>query len=289
MKLTTTFVCFLLTGLLNANTIDYIPNPAKELVKHSYYILSYNEPYEQANWVYYSLTDSMVLNSGEERSNKFKVDKLVTSGSAKSSDYTNSGFDRGHLCPAADMGFNPIAMQESFLMSNISPQKPDFNRGIWKELEMTVREWAKKDHKLFVVTGPIFRSNKGTIGKDEVLVPGQFFKIIYTSTKSPKMIAFVLPNEKSDRPLTDFIVTTDEVEKLTGFDFFPQLSDNTEARLEGSINLTGWFEGNNSTNQPVLSEISSKNNESDYKFYLILAFVLLIVVFGVMIKGKRKK
>ena len=288
MKLTTTFICFLLAGQLIAKTVDYIPSPAKDLIKHTYYTLSYNEKYEQANWVYYSLTDSMVLNSGEERSNNFKADKLVTSGSSKSSDYTKSGFDRGHLCPAADMCFNPVAMQESFLMSNISPQTPDFNRGIWKELETTVREWAKKEHHLFVITGPIFKSNKGTIGKDEVLVPGQFFKIIYDPTDSPKMIAFVLPNEKSDRPLTDFVVTTDNVEKLTGYDFFSQLPDNIENKLEGSISSTGWFDGYSHTNQPVISEIRTKDNQSDFKIYLILGISLLTVILGVFLKGKRK-
>lgn len=288
MKLATTFICFLFAGQLIAKTVDYIPSPAKDLIKHTYYTLSYNEKYEQANWVYYSLTDSMVLNSGEERSNNFKADKLVTSGSAKSSDYTKSGFDRGHLCPAADMCFNSVAMQESFLMSNISPQTPDFNRGIWKELETTVREWAKKEHHLFVVTGPIFKSNKGTIGKDEVLVPGQFFKIIYDPTDSPKMIAFVLPNEKSDRPLTDFVVTTDNVEMLTGYDFFSQLPDNLEDKLEGSISLTGWFDGYSHTNQPVISEIRTKDNQSDFKIYLILGISLLTVILGVFLKGKRK-
>src|SRR5450759_1124712 len=106
----------------------------------------------------------MVLYSGEERGN-FKMDQLVTTISSKSSDYTKSGYDRGHLCPAADMGFNPVAMEESFFMSNISPQVPDFNRGLWKELEMTVRKWAIKEHKLYVVTGPVFKDSKGSIGK----------------------------------------------------------------------------------------------------------------------------
>ena len=199
-------------GLIQ-NLQIFLPIPSNNIVKHSYYTLSYNEKYEQANWVYYSLTDSMVLNGGEERSNNFKVDKLVQTGSAKSSDYTKSGYDRGHLCPAADMGFNPVAMQESFLMSNISPQIPDFNRGIWKELETAVRKWAKQEHKIIVVTGPIFKDSKGVIGLDKVLVPGYFFKIIYDATGEPKMIAFILPNNRSDRPLTDFIVSTDENRK----------------------------------------------------------------------------
>ena len=162
-------VFFFFTVIISvANSVDFLPFPANDIVRHTYYTLSYNETNEQANWVCYSLTDSMVLKSGEERTNNFKMDKLVATGSAKSADYTKSGYDRGHLCPAADMGFSPVAMTESFLMSNISPQTPDFNRGIWKELETTVRKWAIKEHKLYVVTGPVFKNSKGSIGKDEV-------------------------------------------------------------------------------------------------------------------------
>ena len=275
---------------LFAQSVDYIPVPSKDLVRHTYYTLSYNEKYEQANWVYYSLTDSMVSHGGEERSNSFKMDKLISSGSAKSSDYTKSGYDRGHLCPAADMGFNPVAMNESFLMSNISPQTPDFNRGIWKELETTVRKWAKKERSIDIVTGPVFKDNKGQIGQDEVLVPGYFFKVIYDKTGDPKIIAFLFPNAKSDRPLTDFVVSTDEVEKLTGFDFFSQLPDGIETELENKIDLSGWFEGVEPT--PISAkqvDHSAKAETTDISFYLILIGVILIVVLWIFLKGKKRR
>lgn len=269
----------------------FIPLPAKDIVRHTYYVLSYNEKFEQANWVYYVLTDSMVIKGGQERSNKFKVDKMVPTGSAKSADYTKSGFDRGHLCPAADMDFNPVAMEESFLMSNISPQAPEFNRGIWKDLETDVRKWAEKEHKIHVVTGPVFADSKGVIGEDKVLIPGYFFKIIYDETDHPKMIAFVLPNSKTDRPITDFAVTADELEKVTGFDFFSQLPDELENRLENRVDLSGWFEGY-STSQPIVSKSSNtpvKSSESDTTFYLILISVIVLVVILVMIKGRRRR
>ena len=268
---------------------DYLPLPSKDVVRHTYYTLSYNENYEEANWVYYALTDSMVMNGGEERSNQFKMDTLVPTGSAKSSDYTKSGYDRGHLCPAADMSFNHKAMLESFLMSNVSPQKPDFNRGIWKELETTVRGWAKKDHKIIIVTGPVFKDNKGSIGKDEVLVPGYFFKIVFDATNKPKIIAFVLPNEKSNRPLTDFAVTTDEAERLTGFDFFSQLPDSLETRLEAKVDLAGWFEGY-APSEPLAIQPNAlaKTAESNLRFYTILIFVVLIVVILVAIRSKKR-
>jgi endonuclease G, mitochondrial len=277
MKIFPVFFLILLETFAFAKSPDYLPVPTKDIFRHTYYILSYNESNEQANWVYYSLTDSMVLNSGEERGNNFKIDKLITTGSAKSSDYTKSGYDRGHLCPAADMGFNPVAMEESFLMSNISPQTPDFNRGIWKELETTVRKWALKEHQLFVVTGPIFKNCKGSIGKDNVKVPGYFFKVIYDPTDDPKMIAFVFPNQKSDHPLTDFVVPTDEVEQLTGLDFFSQLPDGQENKLEGKVQLAGWFTGYE-PESPIVTTSKPATSTSEVHFYLILVFVILLIV-----------
>jgi len=284
------FSAFLLlfTVVFSAKYADYLPVPASDLVRHAYYTLSYNEKYEQANWVYYVLTDSMVLKGGEERSNKFRIDKMVATGSAKSSDYTKSGYDRGHLCPAADMGFNPVANEESFLMSNISPQTPDFNRGVWKELETAVRKWAIKERKIVIVTGPIFKNDKGSIGQDGVLVPGYFFKIIYDATDEPRLIAFILPNEKSDRPLTDFVVTTDEAEKLTGFDFFSQLPDDLESKLEGRVDLAGWFDGY-APAEPIAILTQANTVSSDFNFYMILISVLFVSVIIVLLRSRKRR
>lgn len=280
---------FLFVGLnLFSATIEYLPQPPTDLVRHTYYTLSYNEKNEQANWVYYMLTDSMVLKSGEERGNNFRMDKLVPTKSAKSSDYSNSGYDRGHLCPAGDMGFNATAMEESFFMSNISPQVPEFNRGIWKELEAIVRQWAIKERQVFVVTGPVFQENKGFIGKEEVLVPGYFFKIVYDPTDTPKLIAFVLPNEKSDRPLVDFAVTVDEAEKLTGFDFFSQMPDEIENKLESKIHFAGWFQGYEQE-QPVADAAKSKENSANINFYLILVGILLLAIILVTVFGRKRR
>lgn len=294
MKLSFTFLLLIANVLVFAGLVDYLPIPSDNMVKHTYYTLSYNEKYEQANWVYYTLTDKMVIGGGEERTNKFKVDPMVSSGSAKSSDYTKSGYDRGHLCPAADMGFSSTSMEESFYMSNISPQNPDFNRGIWKELETDVRKWAKKENKIYVVAGPVFKDDKGTIGTDHVLVPGYFFKIIYEETGEPKIIAFVFPNRKSDRPLTDFAVSVDEAEKLTGFDFFSQLPDELENKLEGRVDLSEWFDGHVSPEPVAIKELPVKektqeSSKSDVQFYFVLILVILLVVIFILIKGRKRK
>jgi endonuclease G len=280
-------------NLAFSNSGSYWPIPSGDLVRHTYYTLSYNEKYEQANWVYYVLTDSMVIAGGQERSNKFKTDPLVSTGSAKSADYTKSGYDRGHLCPAADMDFSRVAMEESFLMSNVSPQAPEFNRGIWKDLESEVREWAKQKHRLYVVTGPVFSENKGTIGQDRVLVPGYFFKVLFDENSSPEMIAFVLPNQKSDRPLSDFAVSVDELEKMTGFDFFSQLPDEVENKIESKVELAGWFAGAKAHEPAIAQTTSAQQQEqpgkSEYNFYLGLVFALFIVVILMSLRGFKKK
>lgn len=288
MKLLSVIALLFTANIIAANSVEFLPFPARDIVRHTYYTLSYNETYEQANWVYYSLTDSMILNSGEERGNNFKMDKLVVTISAKSSDYTKSGYDRGHLCPAGDMGFNQIAMEESFYMSNISPQTPEFNRGIWKELETTVRKWAVNERHVYVVTGPVFKNAKGSIGKEEVLVPGYYFKIIFDPTDEPKMIAFVLPNEKSNRPLTDYAVAVDEVEQLTGFDFFSQLPYEHENKLETKVQLAGWFAGYE-PETPIAEKPTTNKAKSDINFYLILIAVILFVAIVVTLSSRKRR
>lgn len=301
MKFLRLLLLLVATNLSAAYGTDFLPAPATNVVKHTYYTLSYNEDYEQANWVYYSLTDSMILNSDEERSNRFKEDKTVPTGSARPADYSKSGYDRGHLCPAGDMGFNAKAMQESFLMSNMSPQEPEFNRGIWKDLETQVRDWAKAEHKLYVVTGPIFKDNKGSIGQEEVLVPGYYYKVIYDPTDQPKIIAFVMPNQESTRPITDFAVSPDEVEKLTGFDFFSQLPDDQEEWLESKSRLAGWFAGYAEEPSPEFTQPEAKGKAPDAVltkdktqkdntvFFVLLVLILVIVIIYFNSKGKRKR
>lgn len=209
---------------------DLRPSSNTPTVKHSYYELEYSEQHEQALWVYYTLTAANI-NGTAKRKNNFKNDPLVPTKSASTKDYTGSGYDRGHLCPAASMTINQTAMDESFYMSNMSPQAPSFNRGRWKQLEGQVRDWVLKEKKLHVVTGPIFESNLGTLGANDT-VPGYYYKVIYDPTGEQKMIGFILPNRKIEGSIFEYVVTVDEVELRTGIDFFYALPDDVENRLE---------------------------------------------------------
>lgn len=154
-------------------------------------------------------------------------------------DYVGSGYDRGHLCPAASMTMNQSAMDESFYMSNMSPQHISCNRGRWKSLESKVREWVVTEGELSVVSGPIFKDNIESIGDNEVTVPGYYYKVIYNN--ADKMIGFILPNEKCPDDLVDYAVPVDSIESMTGIDFFSILANEVEDSLESNLNMSSWL------------------------------------------------
>ncbi|WP_353484523.1 DNA/RNA non-specific endonuclease [Haliscomenobacter sp.] len=223
---------------------NYLPTSTTgAIVRHKYYTLSYSENDEQAEWVAYVLTRQRLQMDWQDRPDLFETDPLVRTGSATLSDYRGSGYDRGHLAPAADMAFNTTAITESFYLSNISPQVRDFNHGVWKELEELSRDWAVKFNKLYVVTGPLLKDGgKGEIGANSVTVPTAYYKILLDlSETNPKAIAFIVPNEVSYDPLFKYVVTIDEVEKQTGINFFPKLmSRDLERDLESNPNYDLW-------------------------------------------------
>jgi endonuclease G len=207
---------------------------------HTGYALVYNEKHEQASWVAYILTKKETQGT-EEREDRFIEDLYISTGSATNADYSKSGYDRGHLAPAADMKWSKKAMQESFYFSNMSPQVPSFNRGIWKKLEEKVRDWAICYDSLLVVTGPILETGLPTIGKNEVSIPKYYYKALidYKKDKS-KAIAFIIPNAGSKEPLKKFVCSIDDLEIRTGIDFFFQFEDHIENLLEKQKCPTCW-------------------------------------------------
>lgn len=210
------------------------------IINHDHYVLSYNEPYEQAEWVAYMLKRSHLTNDDRERP-YFIEDPKVKSKSADWRNYKGSGYDRGHLCPAGDRRFSEYAYNETFYTSNISPQDREFNAGIWNRLEIQIRQWTKKYGDLFVVTGGVLEEGLEEIGEEGVDVPKYYYKIVAKgSVENLKIIAFLIPNYKSSDPLHHFVVPVDRVEKVTGLDFFQNLPDSKEAKLESENTLAGW-------------------------------------------------
>ncbi|MFM9987363.1 DNA/RNA non-specific endonuclease [Flavobacterium sp.] len=219
----------------------YLPtSTTEEIVEHEFYTLSYSERHEQAEWVAYELKKNQLSHSNLERP-YFIDDPQVETGSASWKNYKHSGYDKGHLCPAADRRFSRKAFYETFYTSNISPQLNDFNAGIWNNLEQKTRYWAAKYDGVYVVTGGVLTNNLNTIGKENVSVPRFFYKILLDNSRGEyKVIAFLLPHEPSEKPLNTFVVPIDKIEKMTGINFFPNLPDNIENRLEKSADYKDW-------------------------------------------------
>ena len=224
----------------DTNTFFLPTSTTGQIVHHNGYSLSYNEDYEQAEWVAYELKQEHLSNTNFKRP-YFEIDEAVKTKAAHWKNYKQSGYDRGHLCPAGDRKQTKEAHDETFLTSNISPQTHSFNSGIWNTLEQKVRFWASKYDGLFVVTGGVLKGELKTIGVEDVGVPNYFYKILMDyNNGSSKIIAFLMEHENSSLPLYNFVVSVDTVERLTGIDFFPQLNDDIEETLESSSSYKNW-------------------------------------------------
>ena len=212
---------------LKTTDFSYLPTSTTgAVIQHRGYSLSYSERHEQAEWVAYSLDKSDIVSVDRKRP-FFIEDPKVKTTSASWRNYKKSGYDRGHLCPAGDRKKTEESYNETFYTSNISPQKHDFNAGIWNNLEQKTRYWAKKYDHLYVVTGGILENNLKTIGSENLSVPKAFYKILldYTAPEI-KAIAFLLPHQESKKPLYDFVVSIDELEEKQVLIFFPIYQTN---------------------------------------------------------------
>jgi endonuclease G, mitochondrial len=226
------------------DSIFYLPtNPNGAIVQHKYYALSYVEKYELPEWCAYELTADRLNTEWVERSDNFRPDPKVETGSSTLEDYRRSKYDRGHIVPAADMAFSQEAMSETFLMSNISPQESGFNKGVWRELEELTRDWAKRFKHLYVVTGPVLSQPiKFWIGESQVAVAPSFYKVLLDlSEPEVKAIGFIVPNETSTERIEAFAVSVDQVEQLTGINFFQNLMEpGLEQELEANFDVSLW-------------------------------------------------
>lgn len=214
----------------------------EQIIQHEGYTVSYNSDYKIANWVAYELTAKEAKSKKAERSNKFVPDPLVKGATAKNEDYTRTGYDRGHMAPAGDMKWSAKAMRESFYFSNICPQEPGLNRGIWKELEEECRLWAMDNEALWIVTGPVISDDLKRLGKNQVGIPRTFYKVICRVVgNKPQTIAFLFENKDyKNTSLKSMAVTVDSVEKVTGIDFFSSFPDTIERQMEASVNPDSW-------------------------------------------------
>ncbi|MFM1875640.1 MAG: hypothetical protein RL266_1377 [Bacteroidota bacterium] len=234
-------------------------NAEFQIVKHSAMTLGYAEAHEQAAWVQHVVIPEVEF-ANVSRTNDFRTDSLVSTGSAVETDYflkkvladgqlefDGFGYDRGHLAPSADFRWSQKALSESYFYSNMSPQKAEFNRERWAELESWVRTYAIDfQEPVFVVTGPVLKDGLATIGENKVSVPAQYYKIVLDLTGDEhKAIAFLMPNDHCAYPVSGYVTSVDEIEILTGLDFFSTLDDAEESKLEAMNSIDGWIHSEN--------------------------------------------
>lgn len=212
----------------------------KQVINHTGYKVSYNQIWCIPNWVAYELAQKEVEGTNSRRGS-FCPDPKVIGYTAETSDYSKTGWDRGHMVPTADLKWSKEVMLETFYLSNICPQNRGLNGGIWLSLEERVRYWAKKDGSIFIVCGPIMKEIFETIGSNGVAIPSGFFKVLCKKYKGKyTAIGFVFPNENCSGDIFDYSCAIDKVEQVTGHDFFYILPDDIENIIEGSINLKDW-------------------------------------------------
>lgn len=204
-----------------------------QIIQHTGYTLSYDAKNKTPQWVAWELTNEETRGK-EERTNDFQPDPQVIGTQVVTFDYSGSGYDRGHMAPAGDMKWSKQAMQESFYMTNICPQDHHLNTEDWNDLEMKSREWARRYGKVYIACGPIYKGIRNEyIGEHRVKVPDAFFKVILIDdARKSYALGFLFENKAGERPLKEYLVSVDEIERITGMDFFSVLPDNLEDRLE---------------------------------------------------------
>ena len=222
----------------------YIPAPLsgslEQIIRRKAYILSYNKETRIPNWVAWHLTADHI-DGIVSRTNDYREDPDAPSPRATNEDYKNVPWTRGHMCPAGDNKWDKRAMSETFLLSNMCPQTASLNAGSWNKLEQSCRIWAKKYGDLFIVCGPVLlKTEHETIGANKIVVPEAFFKVILCLRGTPKSIGFVIRNNDGKKKRDQFVNTVDEVEKITGLDFYPALPDSIENKVESYANLEDW-------------------------------------------------
>lgn len=218
-----------------------VPRSGERMLVHEGFRISYNQSWLIPNWVAYELTKEETRGD-VERTDYFDVDPTLKGRQARFADYSHTGYDRGHMAPAGDMKWSKEAMDACFYLTNICPQNHNLNKGDWNDLENACRRWARRYGRAWIVTGPIVTSREPkTIGDRHVVVPDAFFKVVLAPNgKKYEGIAFVMDNKAGNGQYMDDYCTIDEVENLTGIDFFHALPDGVEDSVESSVDIKFW-------------------------------------------------
>lgn len=211
----------------------------EQLIEKSSYIVSYNRDTKIPNWVAWHLTANHTDGPFKRMSNFYEED--VENPRATLEDYRGSGWSRGHMCPAGDNKWSRQAMYDSFSLVNVCPQHSKLNSGLWNSIEMDCRKWARKYNEVYIVCGPVLMKGKHeTIGTNEVVVPEAFFKVVLCLTDKPKALGYIVKNTEGNKKKDLYYNSIDQVERITGIDFFPALPDDIENKVEAKADINDW-------------------------------------------------
>jgi len=247
----------------------------EELICHSAFCLVYDEEHEMAKWTAHIVSRDIVT-GGINRTNDFRTDSLIKTGSAEEADYflkeekddgtikyDGFGYDRGHLAPSADFRWSAIALSESYYYSNMSPQLPAFNRELWADIESFVREYVynNPNQDLFVVTAPVLKDDlpKQVRSKNNISIPEYYYKIV-VDLQNSKGIAFLVSQNNLDYPIESYVVTIDSIEKITGINYYPKISSDEEILIENRSDISLWRTGTKKNDVAPLSKAEMPKN-----------------------------
>ena len=210
------------------------------VLQRTSYVVSYNKQTRCPNWVAWQLTADHV--DGElKRMNNFHEDEDCPPPRATLQDYRGSGWSRGHMCPAGDNKWSREAMYDSFSLVNVCPQNSKLNSGVWNSIEMDCRRWARQYGEIYIVCGPVLmKGQHATIGPHEVVVPEAFFKVVLCLTGKPKAFGVIVRNNEGTKKRDLYYNSVDDVERITGIDFFPSLPDDIENEVEAETDIDEW-------------------------------------------------
>ena len=213
---------------------------SEQIIKKKAYIVSYNKETRIPNWVAWHLTGDH-SDGPIGRSNAFYEDEEVPVPRATSEDYRGSGWSRGHMCPAGDNKWDVEAMNQSFSLINVCPQDASLNSGLWNSIEIDCRNWAKRFQDIYIICGPVFyKQEHEQIGNNKVFVPEAFFKVVLCLNGVPKGMGFIVKNNSGTKKKDLYYNSIDQVERITGIDFFPSLPDDIEDKVESIANINEW-------------------------------------------------
>lgn len=207
------------------------------------YTTSYNKETKCANWVAWHLTSEHTEGRWSRKGIPYMVDTDVKGPRQELEDWYNNNLpiDHGHMCPAGDNKWSAEAMEQTFLLTNMCPQNSNLNQGDWEELESRCRGWARHYGEVYIACGPIFYSNNyKTIGNNRVGVPDAFFKVVLRMGKRPAALGFIYPNQGGRNDMSHYVMSVDDVEAKTGIDFFFNLPDDIEEKVEAISELDKW-------------------------------------------------